>query len=77
MISQRVLYLKDPPKIIFLKHVQYVEFDASKNVTRLMIANRPQPIEIEAVHPRDPTSAKRLFYDILKDARAENVILEY
>jgi hypothetical protein len=74
MISQRVLYLKDPPKMIFLKHVQYVEFDASKNTTRLFIAHKPQPIEIPA---RDPQSAKRLFYDILKDARADNVILEY
>jgi hypothetical protein len=74
MISQRVLYLKDPPKIIFLKHVQHVEFDATKNMTRLFIASRPEPIEIAA---RDALGAKRLFYDILKDARADNVILEY
>jgi hypothetical protein len=65
-------------KLICMRHVQWVEYDAHKNALRMKIVNQEE-VEEYAPDPKfeDPTIAKRMFYNMLRDARSEGKVIEW
>jgi len=79
----RVLYVKrgtGPQKLIFMKHVQWVEYEPSRNALRVKLAGTKDNVVDEFIpDPRtdDPTIAKRIFYDIVRDVRSDGKLIEW
>lgn len=60
-------------RILFLKHVEYV--DAPDHLSQLNIKMKGSDVP-DVVMFKDSVAAKKLFYDILKEARAQGGVIE-
>lgn len=65
-------------RLIMMKHVEWIEYDPIKNALRMKMAYTPEPDEyIPNPQVEDPSTAKRVFYDLLKDARSDGRVIEW
>lgn len=64
-------------RLVYMPHVQWVEYDGVRNVLRMKLVNQQVPEEFIPEKDHDVGSAKQMFYQLLKDARAEGHVLEW
>lgn len=64
-------------RLIPLKHVQYIDYDPDHNELHVKLIGQ-QDVDVYAPQdPLDRSNTKRVFYDILKDARANSKVVEW
>jgi hypothetical protein len=71
---QRPIYVQ---RIVNLRHVQWVEYDNTLHMLRLKMQDVSKPDEYICDVNEDPATAKRVFYDIVKELRSAGKVLEW
>jgi hypothetical protein len=64
-------------RLIAMKKAQWIEFDQKQNLIRVKMPDAFLPDEYTVDKGDDPSLVKRVFYDILKEARAEGKVIEW
>lgn len=86
--GSRYLYIKNHrtktntyvQRLIPLNHVQYIEFDSDHNEMRIKMVGSNEHVDVYKPETGtiaiDKDLSKRMFYDILRDARADGKVIE-
>lgn len=72
--SKRPVYVQ---RLVSMKHAQWVEYDAQHHIMRIKMPDSFVADEYTLDKNEDPSILKRVFYDLVKDARQEGKVVEW
>lgn len=64
-------------RLVPLQQVQYIDYDPDHNELHVKLIGQVNADVYAAEDPHDRANTKRVFYDILKEARASSKVIEW
>ena len=68
-INQKPIYVQ---KLLSIKHMQSIEFNEETNILCIQMKDK----HVEVITDENPNEVKRVFYDLIKEARSSGKVIE-